>query len=284
MADRDRWRDGDRARRGRSGEGRYGAAEAGYYGGGYYGSGQYRGEPGPEGEDRYRRGGFGSGGYGREGRELGGAPDPGGWGGGYGREGYGGRSSDESYAGYEGSFGGYAREAGYGREGGYGPGYGRGGGRGGYGREGYRGRGPGEGRGLWERATDEVASWFGDEEAARRRREVDHRGRGPKGYKRSDERIREDVSDRLADDPYVDASEVEVGVSGGEVTLSGTVDGRAARRRAEDLAEGVSGVAHVQNNLRVRRQDPSGASGYGTTGATGATGGGTTSSDAGPSG
>jgi osmotically-inducible protein OsmY len=82
---------------------------------------------------------------------------------------------------------------------------------------------------------------------------MDHRGRGPKGYQRSDDRIREDVDDRLSDDPYVDASEIEVSVSNGEVTLSGTVDGREAKRRAEDIADRVSGVRHVQNNLRVQQ-------------------------------
>ncbi|PWC36971.1 hypothetical protein TSO221_28300 [Azospirillum sp. TSO22-1] len=117
-------------------------------------------------------------------------------------------------------------------------------------------------RGWLERMGDEVASWFGDEDAERRRR-VDearsHRGRGPRGYTRSDERIREDVSDRLTDDPYVDASDIEVTVSGGEVTLAGHVDHRGARRRAEDLAESVSGVTHVQNNLRVRQGTGTGA-------------------------
>jgi hypothetical protein len=43
-----------------------------------------------------------------------------------------------------------------------------------------------------------------------------------------------------------------VRVESGEVTLSGTVDSRVARRRAEDLAEDVRGVGHVQNNLRVQ--------------------------------
>ena len=70
-----------------------------------------------------------------------------------------------------------------------------------------------------------MSSWFGDRDA-QRRREQDFRRRGPKGYKRSDERIQEDVNDRLADDPYVDASDIEVSVSGGEVNLSGTVEDR----------------------------------------------------------
>jgi hypothetical protein len=54
------------------------------------------------------------------------------------------------------------------------------------------------------------------------------------------------VNDRLTDDPHIDASEIEVAVANREVTLSGTVS-------AEDLAESVSGVTHVQNNLRVQQ-------------------------------
>jgi hypothetical protein len=41
-------------------------------------------------------------------------------------------------------------------------------------------------------------------------------------------------------------------VSSCEVTLTGTVESREDRRRAEDLVEQVSGVKHVQNNLRVQ--------------------------------
>lgn len=104
-------------------------------------------------------------------------------------------------------------------------------------------------RGFLERAGDEVMSWFGDRDA-RRRREEDHRGRGPKNYARSDERIREDMNDRLTEDVWIDASEIEVAVTGGEVTLSGTVEDRRAKRRAEDCADHVTGVKHVQNNLR----------------------------------
>jgi len=53
----------------------------------------------------------------------------------------------------------------------------------------------------------------------------------------------------------VDASNIEVTVSNGEVTLTGTVDSRAAKRRAEDRAESVSGVCNVQNNLRIERAE-----------------------------
>jgi osmotically-inducible protein OsmY len=114
-----------------------------------------------------------------------------------------------------------------------------------------RGGGRGNRRDFWDRASDEVASWFGDEDAERRRQRDEHRGRGPKGYVRSDARIEEDVNDRLTDDGMLDASDIEVDVAEREVTLSGTVTSRMAKRRAEDLADSVSGVEHVQNNLRV---------------------------------
>jgi hypothetical protein len=108
----------------------------------------------------------------------------------------------------------------------------------------------GEERGFFQRAGDEIASWFGDEDAARRR-EQDHRGRGPSDYTRSDERIREDLNDRLTQDWRVDATNIRVLAKDGEVTLDGKVGSRHAKRRAEDLAEEISGVKHVQNNLRV---------------------------------
>ncbi len=112
-----------------------------------------------------------------------------------------------------------------------------------------------EERDMWDRATDEISSWFGDDDAERRRRMDKYRGRGPKNYARSEDRIREDVCDRLTDDGGIDASDVEVSVSGTEVTLGGTVPSRHQRRRAEICAERVSGVSHVQNNMRVKERD-----------------------------
>ena len=104
-----------------------------------------------------------------------------------------------------------------------------------------------------ERA-DRVVTWFADDGPGAPSR-ADHWGRGPRGYRRADRRILEDVSDRLTDDPDIDASEIEVGVRDGEVTFEGTVGDRAQRRRAEDIAERVPGVTHVQNNLRLGPRD-----------------------------
>lgn len=95
-------------------------------------------------------------------------------------------------------------------------------------------------RNWWNRAKDEMRS-----------REP-RQWRGPRGYRRSDERILEDVSDRLGAAWSLDAIDIEVSVANAEVTLNGTVDSRWAKRRAEDITDGVFGVMHVQNNLRVR--------------------------------
>lgn len=111
-----------------------------------------------------------------------------------------------------------------------------------------------EHRSFWERTSDRVASWFGEGE---------HRGRGPSGYKRTDERISEVAHDRLTDDPWLDASSITIIVDGGEVTLAGTVQDRESKHRAERLVEDLAGVTHVQNNLRVSHGDPITGSGTG---------------------
>jgi hypothetical protein len=77
-------------------------------------------------------------------------------------------------------------------------------------------------------------------------------GRGPKGYRRQDERITEDVNERLTQDSYINAEDIEVNVSNGEVTLEGTVESRRIKRMAEDLVEQISGVNNVINHLRVQ--------------------------------
>jgi hypothetical protein len=78
---------------------------------------------------------------------------------------------------------------------------------------------------------------------------------GPKGYQRSDERIREDLCERLALSSRLDVRDVEVNVSGGVVTLSGTVRDRQQKYRIEDMADEVFGVKDVHNQIRVARDD-----------------------------
>jgi osmotically-inducible protein OsmY len=138
--------------------------------------------------------------------------------------------------------------------------------RGEHGRRVARGRDDEQGGdgGSWlDRAADQVRSWFGgdDDPEGRRGDEARHvrgggegkfRGRGPKNYRRSDERLREVVCDRLTDNEWLDASDVDCNVVAGEVILTGSVDSRYAKRLAENIAESVSGVQNVQNNLRVQ--------------------------------
>jgi osmotically-inducible protein OsmY len=104
---------------------------------------------------------------------------------------------------------------------------------------------------FFRQAGERVSGWFGGDERHDGHERRSARGLGPSGYKRSDDRIAEQVHDRLTDDPWVDATHVNVSVSGGEVTLSGTVEDREAKHRCERLIEDLPGVRHVQNNLRV---------------------------------
>lgn len=78
-------------------------------------------------------------------------------------------------------------------------------------------------------------------------------GMGPEGYQRADDRIEEDVCERLTQHGRLDASDIQVEVKNAEVTLKGEVDSRGAKRMAEDTAESVSGVKDVHNELKVRR-------------------------------
>lgn len=99
-----------------------------------------------------------------------------------------------------------------------------------------------------------------------------HYGKGPKGHQRSDERIKEEVSDALQDDHSVDASEIEVKVESGEVTLTGTVSDRQQKRAAESCAERVRGVKDVHNQIRMAQSDMSSQGGMSQTSGTATSG------------
>jgi hypothetical protein len=135
----------------------------------------------------------------------------------------------------------------------YGSGYGYGGG--GYGEQNYSrenqrfGEWESQRRGEPFRGGEERSRFGGFGEQQR-----GFSGRGPKNYKRSDQRIQEDICDRLTSDFEVDASEIQVEVKNGEVTLEGSVPERTMKRRAEDCIEDVNGVSQVHNRLRVASQ------------------------------
>lgn len=111
-------------------------------------------------------------------------------------------------------------------------------------------------RDWWDKASDEVSSWFGDDDAERRRRmdkqQGPHSGKGPKGYTRTDDKLKDDINERLYHDSHIDASDVDVTVENGEATLTGTVENKMAKRRIEDIIESIPGVRDVENRLKVK--------------------------------
>jgi hypothetical protein len=182
--------------------------------------------------------------YGRGSAGMYGAGGRGGYSGGRGGSGYG-SSTGTDYGGGLYGYGGYANDQT--RFGGGQSGAGAGRGTYGHGHAGDQARFGGGQRGAGaERGTYDHGGY-----ASEARPGGGFAGRGPKGYSRTDERIREDVCERLSRDDEVDAGEIEVSVQNGEVTLQGTVQSRSMKRQAEDLADDVPGVTEVHNRLRV---------------------------------
>jgi hypothetical protein len=121
-----------------------------------------------------------------------------------------------------------------------------------------------ERRPPWSRPDWPREPWRGDRDQARPpqtersdwgqnwwRQQHWHGRTSMRGYQRSDERIREDVCERLCEHPSIDTAQMDVRVENGEVTLEGTVDDRWEKRLAEDVAEAVPGVRDVHNRLRT---------------------------------
>ncbi|MBA2404385.1 MAG: BON domain-containing protein [Bdellovibrionales bacterium] len=81
----------------------------------------------------------------------------------------------------------------------------------------------------------------------------DHfRGKGPKGYRRSDSSIYEDVCEALLNDPLVDAGELEIEVHEGVVSLRGAVEDRRMKKEAQVCIEHVAGVKDVFNLITLK--------------------------------
>ncbi|MDB4967981.1 MAG: signaling domain protein osmotic stress response related protein [Myxococcales bacterium] len=191
-------------------------------------------------------------------QQRGGREDEGGYNYGYGmrgydREGYGREGNMPQSFGREGSmqqsYGreGFGREGNmpqsyYGREGFGREGYGREGfGREGYGREGFMPQSFGR-----EGYTQHGYAQQGYSQSQRQM------GRPPKGFVRSDERLKEEISEIIMRTGWIDAGDVVIEVRDGEVTLTGTVDDRQQKRALEDLSVEVLGVKDVHNQVRVQ--------------------------------
>jgi len=97
----------------------------------------------------------------------------------------------------------------------------------------------------WDRNQEQVQGQF-------QQRRGPFVGKGPKGYQRNFERVKENVCDALEQDGFVDASNLEVRCENGEIVLTGTVSDRMQKRRAELIAERVDGVRDVHNQIRVQ--------------------------------
>jgi hypothetical protein len=211
-----------------SGQGRYGGP------GGRYGQEQY---------DPYRQSRYGQEQYGRQGpyRSPYGERS-------FGQGSYGPQFDEQSpyqgspymQGGFRGGEGGYGVQE---REGGFGE---RGFGRDDDGR--YRSGRVGQ---AWGRAAPGRDGPMSGEGLGQQRQSF--RGKGPKGYERSDERLKELICERLTDDDEIDASDITVDVRNGEVTLSGTVDDRRTKYLVEELVERCGGVKEIHNNLRLSR-------------------------------
>lgn len=105
-------------------------------------------------------------------------------------------------------------------------------------------------RGLVEWEDRGPLAWLGD----KLRGAGGRRPRGPKGYTRSDERIHEEVCERIARSG-VNADDVEVRVEKREVTLTGTVGSREEKWWLEEVVDDVFGVEEVHNQVRVSRTE-----------------------------
>lgn len=82
----------------------------------------------------------------------------------------------------------------------------------------------------------------------------DFAGLGPKNYRRSDQRIYEDVCEILTQASEVDARDIEVQVDHGEVTLRGTVPDHHMKLLAEKCIEDCPGILETINQLQVRTE------------------------------
>lgn len=125
-----------------------------------------------------------------------------------------------------------------------------------------RGAQAGNIRDEWGESRRGGAGDFGGQGEGRFGQQLRGRDRvGPKGYQRSDERIREEICERLAHAPHVDVQEVEVEVESGVVRLSGNVRDRQQKYCIEDIADDVFGVREVHNGIRMGSAGSFGVSG-----------------------
>lgn len=79
----------------------------------------------------------------------------------------------------------------------------------------------------------------------------DDRGKGPKNYHPSDNKIYERVCDTLSKSQIFDATHIQVTVKGGSILLEGEVETKNDKLMAESLIEALPGVKQVKNKLQL---------------------------------
>ncbi len=83
-------------------------------------------------------------------------------------------------------------------------------------------------------------------------------GKGPKGYKRSIDKIKDEACEILARDFELDASNIEVEIKENFLFLKGFVFSRQDKKKAESLVEDISGIDDVQNQLQIKKNSVEG--------------------------
>lgn len=100
-------------------------------------------------------------------------------------------------------------------------------------------------------APEDDRSWMDSRADQQLRGNGPHRGRGPQGWKPSDQWIQEEICERLTNDRLIDARGIEVAVAAGVVTLRGATPGASDPVLAGRIAREVPGVAEVRSELEV---------------------------------
>jgi BON domain len=96
-------------------------------------------------------------------------------------------------------------------------------------------------------------TWGEAQFRAERREEQGRRqtNSGPRSRRRPDEALAQEIREILTSDPELEATDIEVEVEGGAVTIRGVVIDSDARLLAEELVESLPGVREIHNRLQA---------------------------------
>jgi osmotically-inducible protein OsmY len=81
--------------------------------------------------------------------------------------------------------------------------------------------------------------------------EGEHKGAAPKSERNTQDPVAERVHDLLTEEPWLDATDIDIAVSGGVVTLTGSAPTAEQVALAGKTAAEAEGVTEVKNELAV---------------------------------